>query len=54
MKQTLKEIENTMEAGNLRFEIGNTKWAQTYSSMLRIQKDSKHGSGNRVVKCGKS
>lgn len=54
MKQRLIQIENTMEAGNLRFEIANTKWAQTYSSMLRIQKDSKNGSGNRVVKCGRS
>lgn len=32
------KMESTKRVGNLRFEIGNSKWVYTYFSILRIQK----------------
>lgn len=34
-------MESTKGAGNLRFEIENSKWVHTYSSILGIQKPLK-------------
>lgn len=35
------KMESTKGAGNLRFEIENSKWVHTYSSILGIQKPLK-------------